>query len=432
MRHFLSLFVILLVLSACNKEKIPLEGTREVVLLNENVLTPSETLKDLKVEVPAARLNRHWPQAGGEPDHSTPPLKLGKTLKTAWETSIGGGSHATGRLLAEPVVYNGRIFAFNTNAEVRALDAATGETLWEVSVVPENASGTSLGGGVAANDQAVYVTSPYAEVLALDSKSGQVKWRTGVNSPIRTPPSIKNGRVFVVTINNELEVLDAKTGAILWSHAGIMETAGLLGGAGPAVSSGVVVVPYTSGEIYALRVENGHTLWSDSLASFGKVDSISSLPHIRARPVIDRDMVFLISHSGRMAALNLRSGTSVWSRDIGSIQSPAVAGNFIFLITADQHIICMTRDKGLIKWARKLDASETAEKNTDRSTWNGPVIAGDTLVVSSSLGQAVVLQIKDGKEVARYDLPGKAMLPPIIANEMIFFLTDDGTIAAMK
>ncbi|MBL0942064.1 MAG: PQQ-binding-like beta-propeller repeat protein, partial [Alphaproteobacteria bacterium] len=198
------------------------------------------------------------------------------------------------------------------------------------------------------------------------------------------------------------------------------------------VSSDVVVVPYTSGEIYALRVENGHTLWSDSLASFGKVDSISSLPHIRSRPVIDRDMVFLISHSGRMAALNLRSGTSVWSRDIGSIQSPAVTGNFIFLITTDQHLICMTRNKGLIKWTHKLDAFENAEKNTDRITWSGPVIAGNTLIVASSLGQAVVLDVKDGKETARYDLPGKTLLPPIIANETIFFLTDDGTIVAMK
>ncbi|MBL0942614.1 MAG: hypothetical protein IBJ00_07835, partial [Alphaproteobacteria bacterium] len=140
----LSLFIVLLTLSACSKEKAPLEGTREVVLLNENVLTPSGTLKDLKVEVPAARLNRHWPQAGGEPDHSTPPLKLCKNLKIIWEASIGSGSHATGRLLTEPVIYNGKIFAFNTNAEVRALDAVTGETLWETSVVPENSSGTSL------------------------------------------------------------------------------------------------------------------------------------------------------------------------------------------------------------------------------------------------------------------------------------------------
>lgn len=430
--RFLSLFVTLVTLSACSKDKVPLEGAREVVLLDEYTLAPSEEIKGLKVEIPHANVNRDWPQVGGGADHSAQPLALAQELHGLWNASIGNGSHATGRLLAEPVVYNGRLFALDTNADVRSLDAATGEVIWEASIIPENASGTPLGGGVAVDEKAVYVTSPYAEVLALDSKSGQIKWRTNVNSPIRAPPTLKDGRVFVVTINNELEVLDAGSGDLLWSHAGIMETAGLLGGASPAVSEGVVVVPYTSGEVYALRVENGHVLWSESLASGGKVDSISALPHIRARPVIDRELVLLVSHSGRMAALDVRSGASVWSREIGGIESPAVTGNFIFLITADHHLICMTRDKGLIKWDHKLDQFLGGDQSSGKVTWSGPIVANRTLVVASSHGKAVVLRIEDGKEIARYDLPGSATLPPIIANKTLFILTDDGAIAAMK
>ena len=72
--------------------------------------------------------------------------------------------------------------------------------------------------------------------------------------PVRTPPTVSQGRVFVVTPDNELQVIDADTGELLWTHRGIEEIASLLGGGGPAVSGQTVIVTYSSGEIYALRV----------------------------------------------------------------------------------------------------------------------------------------------------------------------------------
>ena len=52
-------------------------------------------------------------------------------------------------------------------------------------------------------------------------------------------------------------MLSTDDGRKLWSHNGIPETAGLLGGASPAVEGEIVVVAYSSGELFALRVENG-------------------------------------------------------------------------------------------------------------------------------------------------------------------------------
>ena len=40
---------------------------------------------------------------------------------------------------------------------------------------------------------------------------------------------MSDGRVYVLTISNHLEVLDAEKGDRLWDHAGITEYAGLLG-----------------------------------------------------------------------------------------------------------------------------------------------------------------------------------------------------------
>src|SRR5205823_6864650 len=130
------------------------------------------------------------------------------------------------------------------------------------------------------NDR-LYVATGYAQVLALDPADGKVIWRQNVASPIHTPPTVADGRVFAVTVDNELNALAVADGKRLWSHNGIPETAGLLGGASPAVEGEVVVAAYSSGELFALRVENGRSIWSENLASARAANAVAGLADIR-------------------------------------------------------------------------------------------------------------------------------------------------------
>ncbi len=58
-------------------------------------------------------------------------------------------------------------------------------------------------------------------------------------------------------------------------HTGLPEGADILGTPAPAVAGDTVVAAYSSGEIYALRIENGHPEWigqSGDLAADGRVE----------------------------------------------------------------------------------------------------------------------------------------------------------------
>ena len=94
-----------------------------------------------------------------------------------------------------------------------------------------------------------------------------------------------------------------------------------------------VVVPYSSGELFALRAQNGTPAWNDTLTRTGNVTALTVINDIAGRPVIDRNMVFAVSHSGTFAAINLRSGSRAWTRSIPGIQTPLVAGEFIFTVS---------------------------------------------------------------------------------------------------
>ncbi len=430
-----AILLVSLMLGGCSwfaSKKQPLPGERISVLTLDRQLKPDPALAKTPIRLPKPVVNPDWPQPGGYPNHAMQHLALPSTLREAWKTSIGEGSSRYTQVLAQPIVVDGRVYAMDGGSQVSALDAANGNQIWRVDVRPSDSRGNSFGGGVAFWKGRLYVSSGYARVLALDPKSGKVIWKAGVGAPVRSGPTVADGRVYVVTVENELVALATDDGRRLWSHNGIPETATLIGSASPAVAGEVVVVGYSSGEIYALTVENGRPLWSDNLASARAVDAVSALADIRGRPVIDRDRVFGISHSGQMAAIDLRSGERVWQQDIGSSHGPWVAGDYVYVLSNDNELICLTRNDGKVRWLRQLPSYEDEKKKEGPIAWTGPVLGGDRLIVLSSDGWALSVSPYTGEPLGREEMPGNAFIDPVIANNTLYILTDNGELSAYR
>jgi outer membrane protein assembly factor BamB len=313
---------------------------------------------------------------------------------------------------------------------VRAFDANTGRGYWSFDTQPKKSGTTTFGGGVAALGNRVYVATGYAEMLALDAASGKLLWRHAVPAPLHSAPTVADGRVYAVTVDNQLEVLAADDGRLLWNHTGLPETAGLLGGSSPAVEGDVVVVAYSSGEIFALRTENGRPLWTDNLASARSLDALTALADIRGRPVIDHGLVFAISHSGRMVAIDLRTGDRVWEQDIGGSYTPWVAGEFVYVLTNDSSLVCLTRKEGRIKWVLDLPRYDDPIKKKGVLDWSGPVLAGDRLIVLASDGDALSVSPYTGKPLGRIAFPDGSYVAPVLANKILYIITQDADLIA--
>jgi outer membrane protein assembly factor BamB len=428
-----SLLVLLpvLLLVACETTKPPLPGERLSVLRLDKQLEPDPEIAALEVRLPRPVVNTDWPEAGGYPNHVMQHVALGDDIETSWRTSIGDGSSRYGRILAPPIAVGDRVYAMDADSTVSAYERRTGKQVWETSVKPEDA-GPAFGGGVAYAEDRIFATTGYGQIIALDANSGKEVWRKDVVAPLRSAPTVADGRVFAITVDNQLEVLATSDGRTLWTHSGTPETAGLLGGASPAVEGDVVVAAYSSGELFALRVENGRQLWTDNLAAARRTDALSALADIRGRPVIDRGRVYAVSHSGRMVAIDLRTGERVWEQDIGGTEAPWVAGDFIFVISNDSELICLTRRDGRVRWVQELPRYEDLKKKKGSLNWSGPILGGDRLIVVASNGEAMSFSPYTGAALGRVTLPDGTFLTPIIANETLYVLTDDADLIAMR
>jgi outer membrane protein assembly factor BamB len=269
-------------------------------------------------------------------------------------------------------------------------------------------------------------------VFALDPVSGKQIWKISVNVPIVNAPVANGGRVFVSSQDNHMYALAETDGHQLWDHQGITESAGILESTSAAVAGDYLIAPYTSGELYAIRVEDGRVAWNDMLTRSGTRTALSDLDDIAGRPVIDRDMVFAIAHSGVMVAINLDSGQRIWTRDIGGIQTPWVAGDFLYVLTTDAMILCLQRKDGLVKWVHQLPRWEDPEDKEDPIVWSGPVLVSDRLVAVSSNGFSEAISPYDGKFLARTQIPDGAYIAPVVANSMLYLFTNSAQLVALR
>lgn len=413
-------------------EGAPLPGDRIAIMLSDRQVDPDPGLASVSVALPRPYANTAWPTPGGDPAHALHHPDLGDSLGRAWTARIGTGSSWDARILGEPVVAGGRVFALDARNDVVALDAANGRVVWRQALEEGSERSGRIGGGVTVSGGRVYAATAFAQVVALDAADGSVQWRTRLPAPSRAAPAVSDGRVFAVTIDNQLEALDAASGERLWSHAGIAEVAGLLGGATPAVTGGVVTVGYSSGELVALRAENGRVLWSDTLAPLRRVDAVSSLAHIRGRTVIDRDLVFAVGHSGRTVAIELRSGQRIWEVPVGGTQQPWVAGDWIFLVTNEAQLVALSRADGRVKWTNALPQFRNEERRRDPIVWAGPVLAGDRLILLGSEGQAITVSPYTGEQIGTLDVRGAMRVAPVVAERTLYILTDGGELIAFR
>jgi outer membrane protein assembly factor BamB len=353
-------------------------------------------------------------------------------IHRVWTADVGEGDWRYGRVTAQPVVAGNRVYAADANDVVSAFNTKNGNRIWRFNPRPKNDDNPMFGGGIAYANGRVFIATGYAQVVAVNAATGKEIWRQNLASPAHGPPTVADGRVFTITVDNELEVLAASDGHRLWTQNGIPEPADLLIGASPAVQGDTVIVPYSSGELDALRAENGRAVWTDNLATAQPLGALSSLADIRGQPVIDRDRVFAVSHSGILVSIDLRTGDRVWEQDIGGTHMPWVAGDYIYVLANDRDLACLLRSDGHVRWVRTLPRYGDEKDKTNPLRWSGPVLAGNRLIVISSNGEALSVSPYTGDFLGRTKFSSGVYLDPVVANGTLYVMTDEAKLTALR
>lgn len=428
-----------LVLASCStfggkhKNTTPTVGNRTPILSHvSNDANPDPTLAGVAVVLPPAQINPDWETAGGNASKNPGHLALANAPALAWTASIPGGNLKQ-RLAAAPVVGNGTLYLVDTTGAVNAFDAATGAKRWNYQLaVVKDLRNSAFGGGATYFDGKVYATSGSGEVVALDAATGAQLWKVKPAGPLRGSPTVAFNAVYAMTQDNQIVALDMADGHQLWEDAAASGEQGVFGVAAPAAGQGTVIAGYSTGELVAYRYENGRVLWSDALARTSISTSVSTLTDVDADPIIADGRVYALGQGGRMAAYELVSGQRIWELSLAGISTPVIAGEWIFTLTDDGRLLAIARSSGRVRWVTQLQHYKNEKKRDNPIFWQGPVLANNKLWIVNSNGAVYDVDVTTGEPTLFTEVKGAVSLPPIVANQTLYILTNNGKISAFR
>jgi outer membrane protein assembly factor BamB len=409
-----------------------LPGKREAVFADRRGLVVDEGAP--KVVLPDVVRNAAWPQAGGNPSHLMGHLEANDRLTQAWKAGIGDGGGYRQIIMAQPVVLNGTVFTMDSDAVVSAFSLADGRRIWRTDTKPEDqGDSTNVGGGLGVDGNVLYAVNGLSTLAALDAANGKQIWRQDMGVPARSAPMIADGRIFVTTINDRLLAFTAAEGRPLWSHQAAEPSTSMLGRPAAAYYRGLVVAGFGSGELACVRADSGSVVWTDGLgASQGRASAADFLS-IRGLPVVANGLVHAISMGGLLVCNDMPTGRRVWERQVAGLDTPYIAGNWMFIISAQQEIAAVNVGDGRISWITQLPRWEDPDKRKNTLTWYGPLLVSDRLIVTGTSDDALSISPYTGEILGHISLTeAAAPTVPVVADGTVLIVTNDGRVVALR
>ena len=287
-----------------------------------------------------------WSYQTGGVIRSTPTVAggvvyAGSSDSYVYALNAGSGDllwrHNTGNAVQySPVVSDGRVYvagAGETLYSVHALDARSGAMLWAAQVAYPYGAPLAV---TAANGR-VYAPGESGEFYALDGATGDVVWSVTVGMGAESPPAVIDGVVYLTAVNTAY-ALDEATGELLWNYGTEMFPARDR----PAVVDDGVYYFAPDNNLYALNAETGHFAWYYVAESF-----------IVDTPLVADGMVYLSMESGMFDAIDTSTGAFVWRWEMSDtvLRSASVVNGFLIAESSDGYLRALDAATGQGVWS---------------------------------------------------------------------------------
>ncbi|MBL6606138.1 MAG: PQQ-binding-like beta-propeller repeat protein [Alphaproteobacteria bacterium] len=430
-----SLLGALLMLAACADNELILKGEREAVLLETSSLVIDDGAAAEFGAIGSAITNQDAGHPGLSAGHAGGHLTLETPLKRVWRSRVAAPEDDVVSL-PQPMIADGRIYALGADALLTAFDLESGDVFWQFQVnAPDSGLFPGKAGGIATNGEVVAVHAARDSLSLLDVKNGSEIWRVEHDSPLAGGPTlIDNAGVVVTDIDGYVFVYRLADGELAWQSVGLPVDTVVFGAPSPAVSGAELVLAGAGGEIAIQKVENGQLLWADSLATLSPTTPLQELGDVLAHPIHDGENIYVISQSGLLSAYESKTGFQIWEHPIAGVQMPWIAGDSLFVLSVEGHVIALRKSDGAVRWMTALDGSGElgSAKPGTVTEYFGPVVASGMVHVLSEGGKLVSLNAETGAEVSSQSLGSKVNIPPQIAQSSFIYLTESGQLNVMR
>jgi len=241
-------------------------------------------------------------------------------------------------VVSAPVVSQGKVFIGVGDGKIYALDAATGDKLWEF------ATGDNVWSTPVIEGDTLFVGSFDHNLYALDINNGTEKWRFQTEGAITASPLVREGNVYIGSFDRNLYALDINSGAEKWRFA-----AENWFWAQAIAVDGTVYAGNQDSKVYALDAASG-----TKQAEFNLDSPAASVP-----VQVGNNVVFA-SREGILYRINTEGNTMTRLADIGTeVLGPLTANEgIIYIHTQDLTLHRVNAETGAVMMSVSLESEE--------------------------------------------------------------------------
>lgn len=196
-------------------------------------------------------------------------------------------------------------------------------------------------GGITVADGIAYFGMANNNVYAVDALTGEYLWEAAARHPIWAAPAVDAETVYVVSLDHALYALERATGRIEWTQ----ELGGMLVGT-PALVDDTLLVGTFGKRLVALdAARQGAERWS-----------VPADNAVWSGPTVRDGVAYFTDLSGGLYAVDLAAGTLNWRQTPGGVLrgSPAVAGELVFIGDKDGNLYARSAATGADQWTQKV------------------------------------------------------------------------------
>ena len=277
---------------------------------------------------------------------------------------------------------------------------------------------------LASEDNNLFIADTNANYYLLNKENGNLKWKKKHTSSFNSQIKIKDGRIFVVDMENNLRCFSIENGKNLWSIPTELTIVSSQKKQSIILTKNLVIFSNSIGDLTAVDYKSGEIIWQTPTQILGFAKNIT----LRNSDIVsDGNLVFISSNKNQFAALDIKTGIIKWKQKINSEIRPVVVSDYIITISNEGLMILLNKNDGNILRINNI-LKNIKKKRRERYYPVGFIISNERIYLSTKNGRLIIVNFSNGTIQKILKLDKEKLQRPVYFNKELYIAKDNSII----